>query len=48
MAQFLIKDFPDELLRAAKIRAVEEGTTLEHLIVKATRQYLRGKKEEEQ
>jgi plasmid stability protein len=47
MAQFLIKDFPDELLKAAKIRALEEGPTLQHLIVRATRHYLRGKKEEE-
>jgi hypothetical protein len=46
MAQFLIKDFPDELLKAAKSRAMEEGTALQHLIVRAIRQYLRGKKEE--
>jgi len=47
MAQFLIRDFPDELLKAAKIRAMEEGTTLQHLIVRVMREYLREKKEEE-
>jgi len=48
MAQFLIKDFPEELLKAAKIQAMEEGTTLQHLIVRAIRQYLRESKKEEQ
>jgi len=44
MAQFMIRDFPDELHKQAKIRSVEEGITLHELILKAIREYLSKKR----
>jgi len=44
MAQFLIRDFPNELHKAAKIRAAEEEITLQELILKAIREYLKASK----
>ncbi len=44
MAQFLVRDFPNELHKAAKIRAAEEEITLQ-AILRAIREYLKaGKK----
>jgi hypothetical protein len=42
-------DLPDALWRAAKVRAIEEGTDLRHIIITAINQYLKRKpsKEEE-
>jgi len=40
MAQYLIRDFPDDLHKRAKIRAAEEEITLKELILKALQEYL--------
>lgn len=41
---YTIKDFPEELHRAAKVKAAMEGISLKELILKALRQYLEGGK----
>ena len=43
MATYLIRDFPDELHKAAKIRAAEEEISIQELILRAIREY-RSKK----
>jgi predicted HicB family RNase H-like nuclease len=43
MAQYLIRDFPNELHKKAKIRAAEEEITLQELIIKAVELYLKKK-----
>jgi hypothetical protein len=40
MTQYMIKQFPPELHKAAKIRAAEEEITLQELILRAIRGYL--------
>jgi hypothetical protein len=44
MAQFLIRDFPNELHKTAKIRAAEEEITLQELILRAIGEYLKASK----
>ena len=41
MAQYLIRYFPDDLHKQVKIRAVEEGITIQALIIKALQEYLK-------
>jgi predicted HicB family RNase H-like nuclease len=41
VGQYLIRDFPNELHRKAKVRAAEEGITLQELIIKAVELYLK-------
>ena len=43
MAQYLLRDFPDELHKEAKIRAIQEGITLKDLIIRAIEEYLKEK-----
>jgi hypothetical protein len=43
MANVYLRDFPEELRKRAKIRAVEENTTLKKLIIKALTEYLEKK-----
>ncbi len=40
MKQIVIKNFPDELHREAKIQAAKQGVTMKALIEKALREYL--------
>jgi predicted HicB family RNase H-like nuclease len=40
----MIKSFPPELHKAAKIRAAEEEITLQELILRAVKEYLSKKK----
>ena len=42
MTQYMIKSFPPELHKAAKIRAAEEEITLQELILRAVREYLKA------
>jgi len=44
MTQYMIKSFPPELHKAAKIRAAEEEITLQELILRAVKEYLSKKK----
>jgi plasmid stability protein len=44
MATFLIRDFPDDLHKTAKIRAAEEEISLQELILRAIREYLSKKR----
>jgi predicted HicB family RNase H-like nuclease len=44
MAQYLIRDFPKDLHKRAKIRAAEEEITLQDLIIKAVEAYLKAGK----
>ena len=44
MTQYMIKSFPPELHKAAKIRAAEEEITLQELILRAIREYLKAGK----
>jgi len=44
MATYLIRDFPDELHKAAKIRAAEEEISIQELILRAIREYLSKKR----
>ncbi len=37
---YTLKDMPEDLRKAAKIRAVQEGITLRELIIKAIRIYV--------
>ena len=43
MSDYLIRDFPEDLHKAAKHRAVDENITLRELILKAVEEYLRKK-----
>ena len=43
MAQYLIRDFPNDLHKEAKIRAIQEGITLKDLIIRAIEEYLKKK-----
>ena len=38
-----IKDFPDELHREAKIQAAIMGISLKELLIRAVKEYLKGK-----
>ena len=40
MAQLRIEGFPDELLRALKVKAAQEGTTVKALMIDAARDSL--------
>jgi predicted HicB family RNase H-like nuclease len=44
MATYLIRDFPDDLHKAAKLRAVEEEISIQELILRAIREYLSKKR----
>ena len=39
---YTIRDFPEELHRAAKVKAAMEGTSLRKLILRAIKKYLEG------
>jgi hypothetical protein len=41
MTDYLIRDFPEALHKAAKHRAVDEKVTLRDLILKAVEEYLK-------
>ena len=43
MATVYLRDFPEDLRKEAKIRALREGITLKELIVKALTEYLKKK-----
>ncbi len=43
MASINLRDFPEELHKEAKIRAIQEGITLKDLIIKAVEEYLKKK-----
>jgi hypothetical protein len=44
MTQYMIKAFRPDLHKAAKIRGAEEEITLQELILRAVREYLRKNK----
>jgi uncharacterized membrane protein YeaQ/YmgE (transglycosylase-associated protein family) len=39
---YLVRDLPQDLQRAARVRAVSEGTTLGHVLVQGLREYAAG------
>ena len=39
---YLVRDLPQDLQRAARVRAVSEGTTLSHVLVQGLREYAAG------
>ena len=43
MKALIIKDFPDELHRKAKVRAAQDGITLKELTIRALKDYLKKK-----
>lgn len=43
---FIIRNFPEDLHRDAKIRAAIEGTTIQALILKALQEYVDRVKQE--
>ena len=43
MKALIIKDFPDELHRKAKIRAAQDGITLKEITIRALTEYLKKK-----
>ena len=43
MATLNIKDFPEELHKQVKIRAIEKGITLREAIIEAIEDYLKKK-----
>ena len=44
MSDYLIRDFPEDLHKAAKHQAVDEKITLRDLILKAVEEYLKTAK----
>jgi predicted HicB family RNase H-like nuclease len=44
MSDYLIRDFPEDLHKAAKHQAVDEKITLRDLILKAVEEYLKATK----
>ncbi|MBI3583867.1 MAG: 3-hydroxyacyl-CoA dehydrogenase [Nitrospinae bacterium] len=46
MAMLSIKDFPDDVYKALKIRAVKEGKTLRELVIELLTQTVKGKGKE--
>lgn len=40
---WLIKDFPVELQKQIKIRAIEKGVRVKDIVIEAIHQYLKGK-----
>ena len=47
MSDYLIRDFPEVLHKAAKHQAVDESITLRDLILKAIEEYLKRVKKKE-
>ena len=43
-----LRDIPDDLQKALKIRAIEEGVTLRELVIRYCRQGLAGDKKRKQ
>ena len=43
MATVYVRDFPEELHKKAKIKALEEDMTLRELVIKAVELYLKKK-----
>jgi hypothetical protein len=43
MTTLFVRDFPGDLHKRAKMRALEEDTTLRELVIKAVEAYLRKK-----
>ena len=43
MKALIIKDFPDELHKEAKVRAAQEEITLKELVIRAIKAYLKKK-----
>lgn len=46
MAMLSIKDFPDDVYKSLKIRAVKEGKTLRELVIELLTQTVKGKGKE--
>ena len=44
MATVYVREFPEDLHKKAKIRAIQEGMTLRGLVIKAVEEYLKKKK----
>jgi len=44
MATLFVRDFPEDLHKAAKMKALEEDLTLKELIIRAVEAYLKAKK----
>ena len=43
MTTYLLRDWPEGLHKAAKVRAAQEGITLKELIFRAVAEYLKKK-----
>ena len=43
MKALIIKDFPDDLHKRAKVRAAQEGISLKELTIRALTEYLKKK-----
>jgi predicted HicB family RNase H-like nuclease len=44
MATVYIRDFPEDLRKAARMQAIEEDISLKQLVIKALEKYLAGTK----
>lgn len=46
MKSYLIKEIPDELMKAVKVRAAQEGVTMKELILRYIEEGLKKEKKE--